>query len=129
MPREIILVTPAPIALEVLVASAEEVDPTLRVRQAERGALLQLVDEADAEVVLTLQQSSALQVPTEVERLLPERSLTPAVRAAVYEASVVGAAAWTEAFAPFERHGERGVAIAQGIARRLGGACIVQDGR
>lgn len=129
MPREITLVTPAPITLEVLVESAQAVDPTLRIRQVESGALLQLVDEADAAVVLTLQQSSALQVPSEIERLLPEGALPPAVRAAVHEAAGRTAAAWTEAFAPFDRRGERGVAVAQQIAHRLAGSCIVQDGR
>ena len=129
MPREITLVTPAPITLEVLVLSAQDVDPTLRVRQVENGALIQLVDEADAGVVLTLQQSSTLLVPSEIDRLLPEGSLSPAVRAAVHEGAERTEAAWTEAFAPFDGRGERGVAVAQGIARRLGGSCIVQDGR
>lgn len=129
MPRELTLVTPVPITLEALVLSAQALDPTLRIRQAEGGALIQLVDDADAAVVLSLQQPSTLQVTSEIDRLLPEGSVTATIRAAIHQAAERTEAAWTEAFAPFGTRGELGVAVAQGLAEGLGGTCVVQDGR
>ena len=62
MPRELYLVTPAPVSIESLVAAAAVVDDQLGVRALYGGAALQLVDDADV-AVLTIENPRLLQDP------------------------------------------------------------------
>jgi hypothetical protein len=129
VPREIVVITPVPVTTEELLLAAQEVDPTLRFRQVGGGAVVQLVDDAGSQPVLSVQQPSALRVPSEIERLLPAGSVPAPVRAAVVAAAESGEAVWLEALAPFDARGAVGVAVARRLAARLDGACVVQDGR
>lgn len=129
MPREIVIITPVPVTTEELLLAAQEVEPTLRFRQVGGGAVVQLVDDADSAPVFSVQQPSALRVPSEIERLLPAGSVPAPVRAAVVAAAESGGAVWLEALAPFDARGSVGVEVARRLAARLDGACVVQDGR
>jgi hypothetical protein len=115
MPRELYLVTPAPVSIESLVAAAAVVDDQLGVRALYGGAALQLVDDADL-AVLTIENPRLLQDPLDA--------------GLVTTGLEVGAAEvwWTEAVTPWGSDGQVGVEVAAGIARVLGGQLRVEDG-
>lgn len=116
MPRELYLVTPAPVNIESLVAAAAVVDDQLGVRALYGGAALQLVDDAEV-AVLTIENSRLLQDP--VDASLVTTGLQFGAAAEVW---------WTEAVTPWGSDGEAGVEVAAGIARVLGGQLRVEDG-
>ena len=115
MPRELYLVTPAPVSIEALVAAAAVVDDQLGVRALYGGAALQLVDDAEV-AVLTIENSRLLQDPLDAASVAPRVELGD------------GEIWWTEAVAPWGSEGESGVEVAAGIARVLGGQLRVEDG-
>jgi hypothetical protein len=115
MPRELYLITPAPVNIESLVVAAAVVDDQLGVRALYGGAALQLVDGAD-NAVLTIENSRLLQDPLDAALLTAGLDLGS------------GEAWWTEAVAPWGADGEPGVEVAAGIARVLGGKLRVEDG-
>jgi hypothetical protein len=115
MPRELYLVTPAPVNIESLVVAAAVVDDQLGVRALYGGAALQLVDDAEV-AVLTIENSRLLQDP--VDASLVTTGLQ-------FGAAEVW---WTEAVTPWGSDGEAGVEVAVGIARVLGGQLRVEDG-
>ena len=115
MPRELSLVTPAPVSIEALVAAAAVVDDQLGVRALYGGAALQLVDGADV-AVLTIENSRLLQHPLDAAQVTAGLDLGAAE------------AWWTEAVTPWGADGEPGVEVAAGIARVLGGQLRVEDG-
>ena len=115
MPREIYLVTPAPVSIESLVAAAAVVDDQLGVRALYGGAALQLVDDADL-AVLTIENPRLLQDP------LDASLVTTGLEFGAAEVW------WTEAVTPWGSDGQAGVAVAAGIARVLGGQLRVEDG-
>jgi hypothetical protein len=115
MPRELYLVTPAPVSIEALVAAAAVVDDQLGVRALYGGAALQLVDGADV-AVLTIESSRLLQHPLDAAQVTAGLDLGTAD---VW---------WTEAVTPWGADGKPGVEVAAGIARVLGGQLRVEDG-
>jgi hypothetical protein len=115
MPRELYLVTPAPVNIESLVVAAAVVDDQLGGRALYGGAALQLVDDAEV-AVLTIENSRLLQDP--VDASLATTGLQ-------FGAAEVW---WTEAVTPWGSDGEAGVEVAVGIARVLGGQLRVEDG-
>ena len=115
MPRELYLVTPAPVNIESLVAAAAVVDDQLGVRALYGGAALQLVDDAEV-AVLTIENSRLLQDPVDASLV------TTGLQFGATELW------WTEAFTPWGSDGEAGVAVTAGIARVLGGQLRVEDG-
>jgi hypothetical protein len=115
MPRELYLVTPAPVNIESLVAAAAVVDDQLGVRALYGGAALQLVDDAEG-AVLTIENSRLLQDPVDASLM------TTGLQ---FDAAEVW---WTEALTPWGSDGEAGVEVAGGIARILGGQLRVEDG-
>ena len=116
MPRELYLLTPAPVQFDTLVAAAAEVDDSLLLRGLYGGAAVQLVG-ADDQAVLTIENSRLLADPFDARRVT--RGLD------VSEAEVW----WTEAVVPWGAAGDPGVAVAKGVARLLGGQLRVEDGR
>jgi hypothetical protein len=115
MPRELYLVTPAPVSIEALVAAAAVVDDQLGVRALYGGAALQLVDGTDV-AVLTIENSRLLQHPLDAAQVTAGLDLD------------AGEVWWTEAVTPWGADGEPGVEVAAGIARVLGGRVRVEDG-
>ena len=115
MPRELYLVTPAPVNIESLVAAAAVVNDQLGVRALYGGAALQLVDDVDV-AVLTIENSRLLEDPVDANLV------TTALEFGA------GEAWWTEAVTPWGPDGEAGVAVAAGVARVLGGQLRVEDG-
>jgi hypothetical protein len=116
MPRELYLVTPAPVSIESFVAAAAVVDDQLGVRALYGGAALQLVDHVDI-AVLTIENS----------RLLQDRIDATAMTSGL-DLGDGDEVWWTEAVAPWGSDGEAGVRVAAGIARLLGGQLRVEDG-
>jgi hypothetical protein len=115
MPRELYLVTPAPVSIEALIAAAAVVNDQLGVRALYGGAALQLVDGADV-AVLTIENSRLLQQPLDAAQVTAGLDLGS------------GEVWWTEAVTPWGADGEPGVEVAVGIARVLGGQVRVEDG-
>jgi hypothetical protein len=115
MPRELYLVTPAPVNIESLVAAAAVVDDQLGVRALYGGAALQLVDDAEV-AVLTIESSRLLQDPVDAGLVTTGLQLG--------DAEVW----WTEAVTPWGSDGDAGVEVVAGIARVLGGQLQVEDG-
>ena len=115
MPRELYLVTPAPVNIESLVAAAAVVDDQLGVRALYGGAALQLVDDSEV-AVLTIENSRLLQDPVDASLV------TTGLQVGATEVW------WTEAVTPWGSDGEAGVEVAAGIARVLGGQLRVEDG-
>jgi hypothetical protein len=113
MPRELYLVTPAPVSIEALVAAAAVVDDQLVALYG--GAALQLVDGADV-AVLTIENSRLLQHPFDAAQVTAGLDVG------------AGEVWWTEAVTPWGADGEPGVEVAAGIARVLGGQLRVEDG-
>ena len=115
MPRELYLVTPAPVNIESLVAAAAVVNDQLGVRALYGGAALQLVDDAEV-AVLTIENSRLLQDPVDAGLVTTGLQFG------------AGEVWWTEAVTPWGSAGEAGVEVATGIARVLGGQLRVEDG-
>jgi hypothetical protein len=115
MPRELHLITPAPVSIEALVAAAAVVDDHLGVRALYGGAALQLVDGADV-AVLTIENSRLLQHPHDAAQVTLGLDLGS------------DEVWWTEAVTPWGADGEPGVEVAAGITRVLGGQVRVEDG-
>ena len=115
MPRELYLVTPAPVNIESLVAAAAVVNDQLGVRALYGGAALQLVDDAEV-AVLTIENSRLLQDPVDASLVTTGLQFG------------AGEVWWTEAVTPWGSNGYAGVEVAAGIARVLGGQLRVEDG-
>lgn len=115
MPRELYLITPAPVSIEALVVAAAVVDDQLGVRALYGGAALQLVGSSDV-AVLTIENSRLLQDPLDAGYLTSDLDLG---HSEVW---------WTEAVTPWGSDGEPGVEVAAGVARVLGGQLRVEDG-
>lgn len=115
MPRELYLVTPAPVNIESLVAASAVVDDQLGVRALYGGAALQLVDDAEV-AVLTIENSRLLQDPVDASLVTTGLHFS------------AGEVWWTEAVTPWGSDGQAGVEVAAGIARVLGGQLRVEDG-
>ncbi len=117
MPREIYVLTAAPVTLEAVVRAAVEVDETLGLRrlQLSVGSALQLVGD-DGRAVLTCWTSRRLADGSDVQRITRGLDLRE------------GTVWWTEAQAPWGRAGDAGVAVAIRVAARLGGHVKVEDG-
>ena len=115
MPREISLVSTAPVTTALLVDAAVAVDGSLVPRLLHGGWATQLVDTADV-AVLTIEQSRRFEDVSDLERLtgpLP----------------TAGPLWWTEATAPWGLAGEPGVAIVRALGQLLGARLLVADGR
>jgi hypothetical protein len=115
MPRDIHLASPRPLSLRDLVAAGAGVDDSLAVRALFHGTVLQLVNEGDV-AILTIESSRKLADPADAHRIAP--GLVPPK----------GELWWTEATAPWGVDGVTGVAVAEALSRKLGGAMIVEDG-
>lgn len=115
MPREITLVSTAPVTTALLVDAAVGVDGALVPRLLHGGWATQLVDTADV-AVLTLELSRRVDDVADVERLIGPLP-------------TAGPLWWTEATAPWGPAGEPGVAIARALGELLGARVLVADGR
>lgn len=115
MPREIYLLTEGAVTFEAVVRAAAEVDETLGLRQLYGGSALQLVGD-EGRAVLTCWTSRRLADGSDVQRVT--RGLD----------TLDGTVWWTEAQAPWGPAGDPGVAVAIGVAARLGGQIKVEDG-
>jgi hypothetical protein len=141
VPREIVVLSPVPPDARVLVDAGAAVDGRLTLRTLDGGAVHQIcrvTDAADATQetdgavpavppvpavlpVLSVHQPLQADDAAEVARLLPDSAAT----------AVAGWRPpfwWVEALAPWGAAGDDGVAVAQELALRLGGVCVVQDG-
>ncbi|NMR21609.1 hypothetical protein [Cellulomonas fimi] len=119
MPREIVILSPTPPDARALVEAGAAVDPELGLRSLSGGAIHQVCRTADDgdHAVLSVHQPLQVDNLEEIARLLP--AVAPRLTTPLW---------WVEALAPWGEPGRTGVAIAQELAVRLGGACIVQDG-
>ena len=114
MPRDITILSPEePDALDLAVA-ARAVDESLGVREIDAGDALQVFD-ASGEQLLTVYGARRLDVPGEVERLLPA---PPSPALPVF---------WIDAVAPLDDRGDMGVSVALRLALGLDAACVVED--
>lgn len=124
MPREIVLISPTPPDVRVLIEAGASVDPELGMRTLDGGVVHQVVREgADGSHTGVLSVHQPLQVDNldEIRRLLPAApGLADRLTAPVW---------WVEALVPWGAAGDAGVRIAQEMAVLLGGACVVQDGQ
>ena len=117
MPRELYLVTAAPVTFEAVIRAAAEVDDTLALRGLYDGRVLQLVgSEGSPDAVLTLQSSRQLVDTFDVRRVTRGLEVPD------------GEAWWTEALAPWGAVGDPGVAVMTRLAVRSGGRLRVEDG-
>ncbi|GAA4623164.1 hypothetical protein [Cellulomonas oligotrophica] len=127
MPREIVLLAPVPPGTLALVEAGAAVDPELTLRSLHEGGVHQVVrsdpDDPAPEAgtaVLSLSQPRRVDGPDEVRRLLPVLTALPGWTAEPFW--------WVDAVAPWGDAGRAGLAVAQEMATRLGGVCVVQDG-
>nr|WP_297427765.1 hypothetical protein [uncultured Actinotalea sp.] len=131
MPREIVVLSPVPPDARALVEAGAAIDGRLGLRTLDGGAVHQLCrvetaadgtqDPGAARPVLSVHQPLQADDAAEVARLLPG----PAASAVVDWHPPFW---WVEALAPWGAAGDDGVAVAQELALRLGGVCVVQDG-
>ncbi|WP_413452864.1 hypothetical protein AA0Y32_08545 [Georgenia phoenicis] len=118
MPREIVILSPTPPDLGALLRAGVAVDGGLRVRTLSGGTVHELCrgDGTGATAVLSVYPAEEVLDATEVARLLPD---APPLPQPLW---------WTEALAPWDEHGQTGLAVAYELASQLGAACVVQDG-
>lgn len=124
MPREIVVVSARPPDLQVLLEAGAAVDPQLGLRTMREGAVHQLCRvgqgaQGQDVAVLSVSQPLAVENAAELRRLLPATTAVQGLAPPLW---------WVEALAPWGDAGRVGVRIAQELALRLGGVCVVQDG-
>ena len=115
MPRELYLVTSAPVDIESLVRAAADVDANLLLRGLYGGAALQMVGDEDR-AVLTVENSRLLADGFDARRVTRGLELPD------------GEIWWTEATAPWGSVGDPGVAVLQRLAQAMDGQLRVEDG-
>ena len=128
MPREIVILSPTPPDARALVEAGAAVDPDLGLRTLDGRAVHQivLVDESHPDGgrgVLSVEQPLSVDNTAEIRRLLPQVTALP-------DWATDGRPLWwVEAMVPWAADDARiGLAVAQELATRLGGLCVVQDG-
>ncbi|EYR62296.1 hypothetical protein N866_09835 [Actinotalea ferrariae CF5-4] len=123
MPREIVVVSARAPDLTTLLEAGAAVDPGLGLRTMREGAVHQLClvgpDGSGDVAVLSVSQPLAVENAAELARLLPGVAGLDHLAAPLW---------WVEALAPWGDAGRVGVRVAQELALRLGGVCVVQDG-
>ena len=115
MPRDILILTNTEPDATAFVRAGARLNADLRVRTIDDGAVTELCDEG-GDAVLSIGRPEWMENPSEVERLAP--SAVGRISAPVW---------WIEAWAPWGKPGDPGVAVALEFAAELGGVCIVED--
>lgn len=118
MPREIVILSPVPSDVAILVEAGAAIDDQLGMRTLFSGAVHEFCrDTGDGDrAVLSVSQPLAVDNLDEIGRLLPGAVHLPLPLW------------WVEAVAPWGEAGRTGVQIAYELAARLGATCVVQDG-
>jgi hypothetical protein len=114
MPRDIVLISRQPPGPDALAKAAAQVGRALTVAEGDHAAVVRSAGEND---VLTVARPTRVPCGDEVWRLAGQDG-----------APMAADSWWIEAWAPWGKGGEVGVAVAIQLARLLGGHCVIKDG-